>query len=162
MEDFKKLSSTIVNDCTNVIVKNLLASIGEKNIISVILTGSVARDNPTYKYLDGKLYLESDLDVVVVVNRKSIIRSLILIKSLANKLTMELRKKRLLSGVSLSITAENSLYNSGPTIFYQDLKLNGKTIFGKNLCSTLASYDAIKIPEYHIFSYVCLTYFYSN
>lgn len=154
LEDFNKVSSTIVDECTNVIIKNLLARIGRKNIISVILTGSVARNHPTYKNIDGKVFLESDFDVVVVVNRKSIIRSLILIKSLARKLTLELRKKRLLSGVSLSVMTENSIYNLGPSIFYQDLKLNGKTIFGKNLCSMLTAYDINKIPANDVYKLV--------
>jgi predicted nucleotidyltransferase len=154
LEDLTKVVAKIIGDCEIAIINQLTETIGEKNIISVIMTGGVARNKPTCKSIDGKLYLESDLDVVVVVSPRSIIKSLILIKHIANRLTSELRKQRLLSGVSLSIVTEKSLCNSPPTIFYQDLVLNGKTIFGKDICKTLAVYDTNKIPTYDIYRLV--------
>src|SRR5919112_958030 len=112
-------SSEIIHDCTTMILKYLLDFIGKANIVSVILTGSAARDQATYKYIDGKPFLESDLDLVVVVKRIATIKSLILIKRLSKKLTLELKKKRLLSYVSFSITTEKALLHANASIFYQ-------------------------------------------
>lgn len=151
MEDFAKTSLDIIKECKNTILNQLFESLGQNNIVSVILTGSIGRGQAVYNYVDGRLYLESDLDVVVVVNRKSLIKTLTKIKYLAIKLTQELKQKRLLSGVSLAAMTENSLYNSGPSIFYQDLKLHGKTIFGKELIENLISYDVRKIPVLDIY-----------
>src|SRR5919112_277967 len=139
-------SSEIIHDCTTMILKYLLDFIGRENIVSVILTGSVARDQATYKYIDGKPFLESDLDLVVVVKRIATIKSFTSIKRLSKKVTHELKKKRLLSHVSLSITTEKALLHASPSIFYQDLNLNGKVIFGKEIHSLLRKYETIEIP----------------
>jgi predicted nucleotidyltransferase len=128
------------------ILKYLFDFIGRENIVSVILTGSVARDQATYKYIDGKPFLESDLDLVVVVKRIATIKSFISIKRLSKKVTNELKKKRLLSHVSLSITTEKALLHASPSIFYQDLNLNGKVIFGKEIHSQLRKYETNEIP----------------
>src|SRR5713226_9068955 len=101
LEDLTKNLVNTISECENTIINRLLEIIGEKNLESVILTGSIARNKPSYKSIDGTLYLESDLDVVVVVSPRAIIKSLVLIKRVANKLTSELRRQRLLSGVSL-------------------------------------------------------------
>ena len=154
MEDLAKIVASIISEYENTILTRLFDIIGKKNLVSVIITGSIARNKPSYKSIDGNFYLESDLDAVVVVNPRVVIKSLILIKRIADRLTFELRNKRLLSGVSLSIMTENALCNSTPTIFYQDLVLNGKVIFGKDLRKTLAVYDVNKIPSYDIYRLV--------
>ncbi|OLC36038.1 MAG: hypothetical protein AUH84_02195 [Thaumarchaeota archaeon 13_1_40CM_4_38_7] len=154
LEDLTKITAKIISESENTIINRLIATIGKKKLVSIILTGSVARNKASSKSLNGKLYLESDLDIVVVVNPRAIIKSLILIKHLANRLTSELRKQRLLSGVSLSIMTEKSLRNSTPTIFYQDLVRNGKVIFGKDLCKMLTVYEVNKIPAYDVYRLV--------
>jgi predicted nucleotidyltransferase len=138
--------SDIIHDCTTMILKYLFDFIGRGNIVSVILTGSAARDQASYKYIDGKPFLESDLDLVVVVKRFAIIKSFILIKRLSKKLTLELKKKRLLSYVSFSIATEKVLLHASPSIFYQDLNLNGKVIFGTEKHSLLRKYETNDIP----------------
>src|SRR5919198_3587136 len=141
------LNSDIINECINVIVSYLFDFIGDKNIISVILTGSVARNQATYRYVKGKLALESDLDLVVVVKYVAIIKSFILIKCLSKKVTSDLVKRGLIvSHVSFSVTTEKALLHSGPSIFYQDLSVNGKVIFGKDIRSSFRSYKINKIP----------------
>src|SRR3989442_13577244 len=131
LEKLIKITAKIIFEYKNTIINRLIATIGKKKLVSIILTGSVARNKASSKSLNGKLYLESDEDIEVVGNPRAIIKSLILIKHLANRLTSELRKQRLLSGVSLSIMTEKSLRNSTPTIFYQDLVHNVKGIFVK-------------------------------
>ena len=141
------MNSDIINECINVIVSYLFDFIGDKNIISVILTGSVARNQATYRYVKGKLALESDLDLVVVVKYVAIIKSFILIKCLSKKVTSDLVKRGLIvSHVSFSVTTEKALLHSGPSIFYQDLRVNGKVIFGKDIRSSFRSYKINKIP----------------
>jgi hypothetical protein len=124
--------------------------IGQENIVSIILYGSVARNEESYKYLDGKLYLESDLDVLVVVkNRTIVIKSWINLKRLCDTLSDELRKNWLLSYVNISVTTENRLLHAGPgmnLLFYHHLKFNGKVIFGKELIGLMPSYEYKDIP----------------
>src|SRR5919198_6153208 len=146
------LNSDIINECINVIVSYLFDFIGDKNIISVILTGSVARNQATYRYVKGKLALESDLDLVVVVKYVAIIKSFILIKCLSKKVTSDLVKRGLIvSHVSFSVTTEKALLDSGPSIFYQDLSLNGKVIYGKDIRSSFRGYEIKEIPTQDLY-----------
>jgi hypothetical protein len=146
------LNSDIINECINVIISYLSDFIGNKNIISVILTGSAARNQARYKYVGGKFSLASDLDLVLVVKYVAIIKSFIVVKCLSKKITSDLVKRRLiLSHVSFSVTTEKALLRSGPSIFYQDLNLNGKVIFGKDIRSSFRSYDTKEIPTQDLY-----------
>jgi predicted nucleotidyltransferase len=144
-------SSEIICDCTTIILKYIFDFIGRGNIVAVILTGSAARKQANYKYIDGKPFLESDLDLVVVVKRIATIKSFISIKRLSREVTHELKKKQLLSYVSLSTTTEKALLLASPSIFYQDLKLNGRVIFGKDIPSFLRIYETNEIPMHDIY-----------
>lgn len=140
-------SSDIVNECTNIIIKYLFDYIGKENIVSLILTGSAARNHATYTLINGNLSLESDLDLVVVVKSVAIIKSFLAIKRLSKKITSDLNKRKLtLSHVSFSVTTEKALLGAGPSIFYQDLNLNGKVILGKDMLTLFRSYQASDIP----------------
>ena len=132
----------IINDCKKVTVQYLIDKIGTENLVSIILYGSVARNEESYKIVNGKVFLESDLDVLVVVKNKiSALRSLIGLKQLSEELSGELRKEGLLSYVNLSITAENRFLNARPNAFHLHLKLNGKVIYGKDLIVLMPSYE---------------------
>jgi predicted nucleotidyltransferase len=131
----------IVERCKKVIIQYLLDAIGQKNIVSIILYGSVARNEESYNYKDGKLYLESDIDVMVVVKNKIVvIQSWLGLKRLCNEISDILRKDWLLSFVNISITTEDRLLNVIPNDFHLHLKLNGKTIYGKELVALMPSY----------------------
>ena len=131
----------IIEKCKKVIIQSLLDVIGQGNIVSVILYGSVARNEESYKYKDGKLYLESDIDVIVVVkNRIVVLKSWLRLKGLCNMISDELRKNWLLSFVNLSVTTENRLLHASPYPFHLHLKLNGEVIFGKELISLMPAY----------------------
>jgi hypothetical protein len=141
------ISDNIVNECTNIIIKYLFDYIGKENIVSLILTGSAARNHATYTHIDGNLSLESDLDFVVVVKSIAIIKSFIVIKRMSKKVTSDLNKRKLtLSHVSFSVTTEKALLGAGPSIFYQDLNLNGKVILGKDMHVLFRSYQPSEIP----------------
>src|SRR5713226_5427272 len=113
-------SDLLINNFTKIILERIFCVLGEKNVISVILLGSVGRNQASYRSIDGNLFLESDMDLIVVVRRVAFLKSLILVKRTANKLTSELRKKGLLSSVSLSVTTEEYLLNASPSIIIQD------------------------------------------
>jgi len=137
----------IIDNCKKITIEYLINVIGVANIVSIILYGSVARNEESYKYVNGKLLLESDLDVLVIVrNRATAIKCLIQLKRLCKNISDELRKKWLLSHVNLSITTENRLLHAHPSTFILDLKLNGKVIFGKELISLMHSYGYKDIP----------------
>src|SRR4249920_503837 len=119
----------IIDNCKEIIIQYLIDAIGRENIVSVILYGSVARNEESYKYRDGKLYLDSDLDVIVVVkNRTVVIKSWLRLKGLCNTMSDELRKNWSLSHVNLSIKTEGRLLNASPNAFDLHLKVNGKVI----------------------------------
>ena len=139
----------IIENCKKIIIRYLLDEIGEVNIVSVILYGSVARNEESYKYKDGKPHLESDIDVIVVVKNKIVvIKTWLGLKRLCKIITDELRKNWLLSFVNLTITTENRLIDARPNLLHLDLKLNAKVIFGKELTALIPNceYKNILIP----------------
>ena len=99
----------IIDNCKKITVEYVIDAIGRNNIVSIILYGSVARNEESYKYVNGKLFLESDLDVLVVVNNNVILlKSLIQLKRLCKIISDILRKKWLLSGTA-NLKSEKSL-----------------------------------------------------
>ena len=137
----------IIESCKKIIIEYLFDAIGQQNIVSIILYGSVSRNEESYRNVDGKLYLESDIDVLVVVKNSAVaIKTLLQFKSLCKKISDKLRKKWLLSGVNLHITTENKLLNAHPNAFHVHLKLNGKVIFGKELIRLMDNYKYNEIP----------------
>jgi predicted nucleotidyltransferase len=132
----------IIESCKKVIIQYLLDAIGQRNIVSIILYGSVSRNEESYKYKGDKLYLESDIDVLVVVkNRMIVLKSWLILKSLSNAISNKLRESWLLSFVSLSITTEERLLNESPDFFRLSLKFNGRVIYGKELIGLMSRYE---------------------
>jgi predicted nucleotidyltransferase len=135
----------IIEQCKKVIVQYLLDVIGQGNIVSIILYGSVARNEESYKYVNGKLFLESDIDVMLVVkNRIVVMKSWLKLKNLCNMISEDLRKSWSLSFVTISITTENRLLRESPDDFYLPLSLNGKVIFGKELIPLMLTYGYVE------------------
>jgi len=133
--------SAIIENCKKITVEYILNSIGKNNVVSIILYGSVARNEESYAKVNSKLFLESDLDVMVVIKNKiNALKSLIKVNRLSKILSDELRKEWLLSSVNLSITTEERLRSSPPNEFHFSLKLNGKIIYGKNVIHLLQGY----------------------
>ena len=138
----------IINNCKKVTVQYLIDKIGTENLVSIILYGSVARNEESYKIVNGRVFLESDLDVLVVVKNKAVVlKWLIKLNWLHNILTEQLRKRWLLSNVNVSITTENRLLKNRPNWFHLHLKLNGKVIFGKELIQLMRSYNHDRYKE---------------
>ena len=137
----------IIDNCIKITVEYLTDAIGRDNIVSIILYGSMARNEESYKNVNGKVFLESDLDVLVIVkNRAVALKWLIQLKRLCNILTDQLRKKWLLSNVNLSITTEERLIHAYPNVFNLFLRISGKVIFGKDLIELIPSYKFSEIP----------------
>jgi predicted nucleotidyltransferase len=137
----------IIDKCKKITVEYLIDAIGRENIVSIILYGSVARNEESYKNVNGKLFLESDLDVLVVVkNRAAALKWSIHLKRLCNVITDQLRQKWLLSNVNLAITTEKRLLHAYPNVFNLFLTLSGRVIFGKKLIDLMPSYEFSEIP----------------
>ena len=135
----------IIDNCKKITIQYLIDAIGRENIVSIILYGSVTRNEESYKYRDGKLYLESDLDVIVVVKNKIVVvKSWLELKRLCSTICGELRKNWLLSFVNLSIMTEDRLLHADPNAFDLNLKLYGKVIFGKELISLMPTYGYVE------------------
>jgi predicted nucleotidyltransferase len=138
----------IIDNCKKITIQYLIDAIGRDNIVSIILYGSVSRNEESYKYVNGKLFLESDIDVMVVVkNRIVVVKSWLGLKSLCNMISDELRKNWSLSFVTISITTENRLLRASPDDFHLHLKLNGKVIFGKELIALMPSYGYVEYKD---------------
>ena len=137
----------IIENSKKIIIKYLLDAIGQTNIVSVILYGSVARNEESYRNVDGKLYLESDIDVLAVVkNRTVVIKSWLGLQRLCKNISDELRKKWVVSHVNLSVIAEDKLLCASPNAYNLALKLNGKVILGKELIELMPNYECKDIP----------------
>ncbi len=137
----------IIDNCKKITVEYLTDAIGRDNIVSIILYGSVARNEESYKNVNGKVFLESDLDILVVVkNRAVALRWLIKLKRICNIVTGKLSKKWLLTNVNISITTEERLLHTYPNVFNVNLKITGKVIFGKELIGLIPSYKFSEIP----------------
>ena len=132
----------IIESCKKIIIEYLFDAIGQQNIVSIILYGSVSRNEESYRNVDGKLYLESDIDVLVVVkNRIVVINSWIKLKHLCHTISEKLRKNWLLSYVTVSVTTEDRLLKLGASTFTLHLKQDAKVIFGKELIGLMPSYE---------------------
>ena len=132
----------IIENCKKIIIEYLFDAIGQQNIVSIILYGSVSRNEESYRNVDGKLYLESDIDVLVVVkNRIVVINSWIKLKHLCHTISEKLRKNWLLSYVTVSVTTEDRLLKLGASTFTLHLKQDAKVIFGKELIGLMPSYE---------------------
>jgi predicted nucleotidyltransferase len=149
------LSHTIVEECKNMVLKHVLDDINRENLVSLILFGSIARDEPRFRYHDEKLFLDSDIDLLVVVKSSAIRRSMILLRGLSEKITSELRENKLmLSEIELAITTEEKLLNAPPSTYYMHLKRCGKVIFGKDLVSSMPNYRNSQIPYNQLLRYL--------
>jgi len=145
----------IIDNCKKITIEYLIDAIERGNIVSIILYGSVARNEESYKYVNGKPYLESDFDVLVVVRNKALaLKWLIHLKRLCSVISDQLKKKWLLSHVNLSITTEDRLLNAYPNVFNLFLKLNGKVIFGKELIGLMPGYEFSEIPVDSLYSMI--------
>ena len=142
---------TKIEDYIQYVTSELFESLGKKNIISIYLTGSVARNTATFIEKNEEFYLQSDLDFVVICSPKIILKSLLKIKPLSNKITEKLRKEKLLSHVSISVITESTLKNMLPTIFYQDFSNNGKLVYGRDLKEIFPKYKTKDIPSKDIY-----------
>ena len=137
----------IIDNCKKITVEYLIDAIGRDNIVSIILYGSIARNEESYKSMNGKVLLESDLDVLVVVkNRAVALKWLIQLKRTCNTITQELRKGWVLSNVNLSVTTEERLLRAYPNVFNLFLRITGKVIFGKELIDLIPIYQFSEIP----------------
>ena len=144
----------IIDNCKKITVEYLIDAIGRDNLVSIILYGSVARNEESYKTVNNKVFLESDLDVLVVVkNNIILVKSLIHLKRLGRIISDILKKNWLLSHVSLSFTTEDRLLHTKHNSFHLHLKHNGKVIFGKELIKMMYNYgydEYKKIPLSHL------------
>jgi len=138
----------IVEECKKIVFERLFNCIKRENVISVILYGSIASNQERYKSHDGKLWLESDIDLLVVVKSSTIRRSGILLRGLSSKITKELKEKELcLSKIDCSITTEKRLLNAPPNLYYSHIKHGGKSIYGKDLVASMPDYSDSQIPN---------------
>jgi predicted nucleotidyltransferase len=151
------LSHAIVEESKNMVLKHVLEYLSRENLVSLILYGSIARDEPRFKYHDEKLFLVSDIDLLIVVKRSAIRRSIILLRGLSEKITTELRESKLmLSEIEIAITTEEKLLNAPPSAHYMHLKRCGKVIFGKDLVRSMPDYRNSQIPNNQLLRYLFL------
>ena len=122
-------NSTLLEHYQTTILEYVFNYIGQKNVKAIIFTGSVARNQANFKEIDGEMFLESDIDVVIVVRARALLKCLSLVKKLSRIITDNLHKSRLLSEVSLSVVTEKSITNAKPSIFMYDLIKNGNLIY---------------------------------
>jgi hypothetical protein len=122
----------LVQKYQDVILTYLFDHVGKKNMKAIILTGSIARNQAKFKIVNGKTVLHSDFDIVIVVRRRALLKSLIIAKKISNTLTESLYKLGSLSHVAISIMTEKSLAGARPSIFMFDLVQNGKVLYKNN------------------------------
>jgi predicted nucleotidyltransferase len=67
------------------VLKYVLDRINRDNLIFLILFGSIARDEPRFGYHGGKLFLESDINLLIVVKSRTIRHSIVLLRSLIRR-----------------------------------------------------------------------------
>lgn len=122
-------SPSLIEQYQGKILDYIFDYIGQKNVKAIILTGSVARNQANFKQISGETFLESDIDVVIVVRTRSLLKSLLRVKKLSRIVTDHLHDLRFLSEVSLSVVTEKAITAAKPSIFMFDLITNGKVIY---------------------------------
>ncbi len=144
----------LVEECKNIALKQLWDSIGRKSIVSLILYGSLARNEEYLSARDTRAYIESDMDLVVIIKNIDFIKQMASLTSLSDRITHDLRSRHLLSKVSLIVTTERRLMNAKPSVLILELKFNGKVIFGKDVISLLPNYSGGDVPVRHLIRYI--------
>jgi predicted nucleotidyltransferase len=144
--------SHLIPEYQDLIVKYIVDGIGQKKVRAIILTGSLARNQASFKKINGKVILASDIDLVIVVKSTALLKSLGVIKEMSSKITDRLCKFQFISQVSFSVITEESLAKAEPSMFMFDLIQNGRTIYSNVEGPLVFPHFSVKeIPKYDIY-----------
>jgi len=98
---------------------------------AVVLTGSVARNEASYVYRDGKAILLSDIEAIVVLHDDSPLASSQAIRSLCERAEARLAASGVRVHVSLSVVHRAYLRGLPPHIYSYELRACGLVLFGE-------------------------------
>ena len=152
-----KSHTALVEECKNIALNHLSDLFGKKSIVSLVLYGSLARNEEGEEgpaATSERDYFQSDMDLVAIVKNIDLIKHMTSFASLSDKITGDLKRRHLLSKVSLILTNERKLVNAAPSVMALELKLNGKVIFGKEVIPLLPDYSCKDVPVRHLIRYV--------
>ena len=97
---------------------------------AVILTGSLARDEATWRQTDDGVRFLSDAEFIVIVTDDAEIPSRELGHLLCREVEAELRNRGILCKLSSGVVHESFLLNLGETIFGYELLTCGEVVYG--------------------------------
>ncbi len=97
---------------------------------ALILTGSLARDEATWRQTDQGVHFLSDAEFIVVIKDKAEIPSPELVTLVCSGAEEELRNKGVLCKLSFGAVRESFLSRLGETIFGYELLTCGQVLFG--------------------------------
>jgi hypothetical protein len=139
MSSSEILREALINECKSVALKHLEYSFGRDSVVSLILHGSLARNQESYSLMNGRLYLESDIDLVAVIKKIDVIKYMRSYRFLSERIKHDLKAKYLLSEVSLVVITEKRLQHAKPASILQ-FRYSGRVIFGKDVIRLLPHY----------------------
>jgi hypothetical protein len=139
MSSSEILRDTLINECKSVTLKHLEYSFGRNRVTSLILHGSLARNQESYSLVNGRLYLESDIDLVAVIKKIDVIKYMRSYRFLSERIKHDLKAKYSLSDVSLVVITEKRLQHAKPASILQ-FRYSGRVIFGKDVIRLLPHY----------------------
>ena len=146
--------TVIIDECKRIALKHLWKSFGRETVLSLVLHGSVARNEESYASRKGKPALENDIDLVAVIKNIDIVKYMRSFGTIENRIRDDLRRKFELSNISLIVITEKRLLHSRPSVLCQELKFNGKVIFGKDVINLLPNYRNDQIPVRDLMRYI--------
>ncbi|MEE9340070.1 MAG: nucleotidyltransferase domain-containing protein [Thermoplasmata archaeon] len=108
-------------------IRNLISS-SLTGVESVVLTGSVARGEPSYSVIEGKATLLSDYDTVVVMKNRAALNAISKCGILEATISQALGRK-----VSIGAVPRFFWKRAPRTAFFYGIKKTGRTICGRDL-----------------------------
>jgi hypothetical protein len=113
---------------------------------SVVLTGSLARGEGTWRRHDGRARLAGDAELMLVFDRRSALPAAALILSAEQLIEARLAADGIDAKIGLSPITTSYLRSLRPHIFAYELRVHGKTIWGDLLLDLAPPFAPTDIP----------------
>ncbi|UCG53481.1 MAG: hypothetical protein JSW58_07980 [Candidatus Latescibacterota bacterium] len=113
------------------IVEYVLETVGERDVLSIFIAGSVAQDDIAFYDDSGMLEIYSDLDLFVVISERLDLESCRRrIKDYAASLPREFENCKIYAGPDVGVYSEKDLYSQQTRPGTVDISVSHRVIFG--------------------------------
>jgi glycosyltransferase involved in cell wall biosynthesis len=126
------------------------------NVLALVLTGSLARDEGTFTTQEEGLECLGDAEFYLVFRRGAILPSPRVVKKLCHKIQRALSRRDLACQVDLSAVSPNYLRHLPPHILTYELRANGRVVSGdSHVLELIPAFSASEISREDAWRLLC-------